>query len=58
MVKFSKQLIFIVSIFSFLLSQTSYSLEDLNTSSPTYGVDVGTTFFTNQVTIHYFGHYN
>ena len=58
MVKFSKQFIFLVSIFSFLLSQVSYSLEDLNTSSLTYGVEVGPTFYTNQVTIHYFGHYN
>ena len=36
----------------------NYSLEDLNPSSDYYEQSVGTSFFENQVTLHYFGHYN
>ena len=35
-----------------------YSLEDLNTSSEYYEQNVGTSYFSDQVTLHYFGHYN
>ena len=35
-----------------------YSLEDLNTSSEYYEQNVGTSYFPDQVTLHYFGHYN
>ena len=38
--------------------QYDYSLEDINSSSTLYGENVGTSYFPNQVTIHYFGHYN
>ena len=41
-----------------IFGQYDYSLEDLNPSSDYYEQSVGTSFFENQVTIHYFGHYN
>ena len=43
---------------SFVLGQNDYSLEDINSSSEYYGEDVGTSYFPDQVTLHYFGHYN
>ena len=43
---------------SFVLGQNDYSLEDINSSSDYYGQDVGTSYFPDQVTLHYFGHYN
>ena len=33
-----------------------YSLTDINTSSVTYEENIGTGYFDNQVTVHYFGH--
>ena len=38
--------------------QYDYQLEDINSSSEYYGHYVGTSYFPNQVTMHYFGHYN
>ncbi len=45
-------------LLSSLFSQYDYSLEDLNSSSMYYGQNVGTSFFSGQITLHYFGHYN
>lgn len=42
---------------SFLKGQYDYSLEDLNSSSSTYGQNIGATFFQDHVTLHYFGHF-
>lgn len=42
---------------SFLWSQYDYSLSDLNSSSDHYGENVGTSYFENNVTLHYFGHF-
>ncbi len=42
----------------FLFSQYDYSLEDINSSSNYYQESIGTSYFPDQVTIHYFGHYN
>ena len=33
-----------------------YSLEDINTSSSTYGEAISPDYFQGQVTLHYFGH--
>ena len=33
-----------------------YSLNDVNSSSSTYGEYIGPDYFANQVTLHYFGH--
>ena len=37
--------------------QYNYSLEDLNSSSETYGSNVGPEYFANHVTLHYFGYF-
>jgi len=44
--------------FSILSGQYDYILEDINMNSEYYGQSVGTSLFDNQVTIHYFGHFN
>jgi hypothetical protein len=51
---------FILSILflSIVFADYDYSLEDVNSSSNYFGEDVGTSFFANQITLHYFGHYN
>ena len=36
----------------------NYSLEDLNPTSSYYQESIGTSYFSNQITIHYFGHYS
>ena len=42
-----------------LFSQTyDYSLEDVNSSSDSFGENIGHSFFDGQVTLHYFGHFN
>ena len=43
---------------SLVFGQYDYSLEDLNSSSEYYGQSIGTSYFPDQVTLHYFGHYN
>ena len=48
----------IVFSISLMFGQYDYSLEDINPTSNYYEQNVGTSFFENQVTIHYFGHYN
>ena len=35
-----------------------YSLADINSTSDTYGTNIGPDFFPGQVTLHYFGHQN
>ena len=41
-----------------VFGQYDYSLEDLNSTSDYYEEYVGTSYFPDQVTLHYFGHYN
>ena len=36
----------------------NYSLTDINSTSDTYGTNIGPDFFPGQVTLHYFGHQN
>ena len=43
---------------TFIFGQFDYNLEDLNSSSDFFGQNIGTSYFSNKVTIHYFGHYN
>ncbi len=35
-----------------------YLLEDINSSSLSYGNQIGPTYFENQITLNYFGHFN
>ena len=55
---FNKRIILITLCLSFVFGQYDYNLEDLNASSEYYGQNVGTSYFSDQVTMHYFGHYN
>ena len=50
-------LLIVISI-GVIFAQNNYLLEDLNSSSSTFGIDIGPSYFENEVTIHYFGHYN
>jgi len=40
-----------------ITAQYDYSLEDMNSSSSSYGQNIGTAYFQNHVTLHYFGHF-
>tara|TARA_Y100000992_G_scaffold299111_2_gene265372 strand:+ start:301 stop:471 length:171 start_codon:yes stop_codon:yes gene_type:complete len=44
-------------LLSYALSQYDYSLENLNSTSPNFGNDVGTSYYAGHVTLHYFGHF-
>ena len=50
--------ILILSFVGIIVAQNNYSLEDLNSTSSTFGSEIGPVYFENQITIHYFGHYN
>ena len=41
-----------------LFADYDYSLEDINPNSEFYTQNVGTSYFEDQVTMHYFGHFN
>ncbi len=34
----------------------NYSLKDINSSSSTYGENIGPDYFQGQINLHYFGH--
>ena len=55
---FNNHIILSTLCLSLVFGQYDYSLEDLNTSSEYYAQNVGTSYFPDQVTMHYFGHYN
>ena len=42
------------SFFAILLADYEYSLEDYNSSSPTYGLDVWNPEYSDYITLHYF----
>jgi len=50
--------ILIVSTVGIISAQYDYSLADLNPTSTTFGTLIGPSYYTDQVTLHYFGHYN
>lgn len=55
-----KKIKFLVFFTTFLVpasGQYDYSLEDLNSSSTSYGEAIGTTYFQDHVTLHYFGYF-
>ena len=51
-------IIFLVLCVSFTLGQYDYSLEDINSTSDTNGLDISPSSYPGQVTLHYFGHQN
>ena len=50
-----KLLLFLITVLSSSYSQNSYSLEDINPNSDTYGSTVGIDYFEGKVLLHYFG---
>ena len=55
---FNNHIILSTLCLSLVFGQYDYSLEDLNSTSDYFGDNVGTSYFPDQVTLHYFGHYN
>jgi len=55
---FNSRIILSTLCFSLVFGQYDYSLEDLNSTSSYSGDNVGTSYFPDNVTLHYFGHYN
>ena len=55
---FNSRIILSTLCLSLVFGQYDYSLEDLNPTSNYFGDNVGTSYFPDQVTLHYFGHYN
>ena len=45
----------LIFTFSYVQSQSGYSLEDVNPNSPDYGSMVGPSYFSGKVILHYFG---
>ena len=45
-------------LFTLSFAQYDYALEDINETSDYFEQNVGTSYFPDQVTLHYFGHYN
>ena len=50
-------LLIVISV-GIIAAQNNYSLEDMNSTSTTFGTTIGPSYYTDQVTLHYFGHYN
>tara|TARA_B100001750_G_scaffold22260_1_gene14924 strand:+ start:1061 stop:1228 length:168 start_codon:yes stop_codon:yes gene_type:complete len=50
-----KKLLIILLVPVFIFSEEfEYSLQDYNTTSPTYGLDVWNPEYSNFITLHYF----
>ena len=43
-----------ISLLSILFANYDYSLQDYNTTSPTYGLDVWNPEYSDYITMHYF----
>ena len=55
---YKSKIILAILFFSFVFAEYDFSLEDINSSSDYFGENVGTSYFPDQITVHYFGHYN
>jgi len=49
-----KKILFIVSFTSYIFCNYQYSLEDYNTTSPTFGDNVWEPEYLGYITMHYF----
>ena len=49
-----KKLLTILVVFGFTFADYAYSLEDNNTTSPTYGMDVWNPEYSGFITMHFF----
>ena len=55
---FFRRIILLLTITTFSFAQYEYSLEDINSTSDTYGINITPSSYIGQVTLHYFGHQN
>ena len=55
---FNSRIILSALVLSLVFGQYDYSLEDINSTSDTYGTNISPSSYTGQVTLHYFGHQN
>ena len=53
-----KKILYILLLHSYLFCDYEYSLEDYNSTSPTYGSNVWEPEYLNYITMHYFGTQN
>ena len=53
---YKRQIILSALVLSLVFGQYDYSLEDINSTSDTYGTNISPSSYTGQVTLHYFGH--
>tara|TARA_B100000315_G_scaffold234172_1_gene247961 strand:+ start:237 stop:407 length:171 start_codon:yes stop_codon:yes gene_type:complete len=55
---YKHQIILSALVLTLVFGQYDYSLENINTSSSTFGETISPGYFQGQVTLHYFGHQN
>ena len=51
---YKSKIILLALFLSFVFAEYDYSLEDINSSSDYFGENVGTSYFPDQITVHYF----
>jgi hypothetical protein len=56
MEKNMKNIFIFISFITFALTQYDFNLTDVNSTSPTYGQDIGPQSFPGIPTLYYFGH--
>ena len=44
-------------VISNIYSQYDYSLENLNPNSESFGENIGVSYYSDHITLHYFGHF-
>jgi len=51
-----KKVLFLILFSAFIFTdEYNYSLEDLNSTSPSFGLDVWEPYYSDYITMHYFG---
>jgi len=50
-----KILLYLLFLVTLSFGQYEYSLEDVNSNSDSFGENVGPGYFSNKITLHYFG---
>ena len=48
--------IIIISFISFIFTQNTFTLEDINPTSLSYQQEIGPWYYPGDVTLYYFGH--
>jgi len=52
---FYRKLLYVIILASLAFSQYEYSLEDVNSNSATFGINVWYPDYSDYITLHYFG---